>query len=56
MGTKIIAAHNRMFKNAFVCRDCNQRVRSEPLRITSKQIMCTRCSGRNFRPVRGKKK
>lgn len=56
MATKIPAAHNRLFKNVFICRDCNQKVRAEALRITSKQVMCPRCSGRTFRPVRGKKK
>lgn len=56
MATKIIAAHKRMFKNMFVCRDCGQKMRTDPIRIVGKQIACRRCSGRVFRPARSKKK
>ena len=50
MATKIPAAQSRLFKNIFICRKCNQRTRTEALRITNKQIMCRRCGGRDFRP------
>lgn len=56
MATKLLAAHNRMFKNVFVCKNCNQKTRTEPIRVAEKTLACRRCHGRIFRPVRTKKK
>ena len=51
---KIPEATKRMFKNVFVCRDCNTKTRSEPRKVIEKKIKCRKCKGRAFRPVRKK--
>jgi DNA-directed RNA polymerase subunit RPC12/RpoP len=56
MATKLPAAQRRLFKNAFVCRNCNQKIKTDPIRVVQKMVKCRRCGGRVFRPVRTKKK
>jgi len=55
MGTKLPATQARLFKNVFVCKDCNQKMRSESLRVISKTIKCRKCGRHNFRTLRMKK-
>ena len=56
MATKIPATHARLFKNVFVCKDCGQKMRAEPLKIINKQVKCRRCGKYVFRAVKTKKK
>ncbi len=56
MATKIAAAHNRIFKNMFVCKACGQKMRSESVRVIAKKIICRRCGKKTFRPIKSKKK
>lgn len=56
MATKLPAAHTRMFKNIFVCKDCSQKMRTEAIRIIEKKVSCRKCGGKNFRPIKSKKK
>jgi transcription elongation factor Elf1 len=55
MGTKLPAAQQRLFKNMFVCKNCNQKMRSESLKVISKTIKCRNCGKHNFRTLRMKK-
>jgi len=54
MATKIPAAQNRLFKNVFICKNCNHKVRIEPLKILSGKVKCPKCKGRDFRTIRKK--
>jgi len=54
MATKILAAQNRLFKNAFVCKVCKHKMRLMPLKILSGKASCRKCGGKDFRPVRKK--
>lgn len=56
MATKLTASINRLFKNVFVCKNCGQKMRTEPIRVVSKKVSCRRCGGKNFRAVKSKKK
>ena len=51
---KIPEATNRMFKNVFVCKNCNSKIRSEPIKILEGKIKCRKCKKRAFRPLRKK--
>ncbi|MEK6928182.1 MAG: hypothetical protein AABX11_07145 [Nanoarchaeota archaeon] len=54
MATKIPLAQNRLFGNVFICRECNHRVRTQPVRVIAGKIRCIKCGGKVFRPVRKK--
>lgn len=54
MATKIPAAQNRLFKNAFVCKECKHKIKVEPLKILNKKVRCRKCGGKDFRVVRKK--
>ena len=54
MATKIPAAMNRLYKNVFVCKNCKQRMRMDPLKILTGKVKCRKCGRRDFRPVRKK--
>ena len=56
MATKIAAAHGRLFKNVFVCKNCGQKIRTEALRVIAKTVKCRRCQKKSFRPIKSKKK
>jgi len=56
MATKILAAQARLFKNVFVCRKCNQKIRSDSLKVINKEVACRRCKSKSFRPIKSKKK
>lgn len=54
MATKIPIAQKRMFGDVFVCRECNHRVRTQPVRVIAGKIKCIKCGRKHFRPVRKK--
>lgn len=51
---KIPATQARLFKNVFVCRNCNAKIKVEARRILEGKVKCRRCKGRVFRPMRKK--
>ncbi|MFH1249253.1 MAG: hypothetical protein V1660_03815 [archaeon] len=51
---KIPAAQARLFKNAFICKDCNAKIRIEPRKILEGKVKCRRCKGRAFRAMKKK--
>lgn len=53
---KIIASHNRIFKNVFVCKACGQKMRTDSVRVIAKKVACRRCGKKIFRPIKSKKK
>lgn len=54
MATKLPAAQNRLFKNAFVCKECKHKMRVDPLKIMSGKVSCRKCGKKDFRVVRKK--
>jgi len=54
MGTKLPAAQARLYKNIFICKNCNARVRADSRKIIEGKIRCRKCLKRVFRPIRKK--
>lgn len=54
MATKLPAAQNRLFKNAFVCKHCKHKMKVAPLKILTRSVTCRKCGKRDFRTVRKK--
>ena len=46
MATKIAAAQMRMFKDVFVCKNCNQKMRSDSRRVIEGKLKCRKCGGK----------
>ncbi len=51
---KIQEASNRLFKNIFVCKKCQTKIRAEPQKILRGKVKCRKCSRSAFRPLRKK--
>ena len=54
MATKILIAQKRMFGNAFICKECNHKIRTQPVRVIAKKVRCPKCKSNVFRPVKKK--
>ena len=54
MATKIPEAQNRLFKNMFVCKECQSKIRAEPLKIMTGKVKCRKCKRKAFRPINRK--
>ena len=54
MATKIPEAQARMFKNVFVCKNCQSKKRADPLKVLERKVKCRKCGKKAFRPVRKK--
>jgi len=52
---KLQAAHNRMFKNVFLCRSCGQKIKADPKKILEGKVQCRRCKKKKFRAPKRKK-
>ena len=51
---KIAEAQNRMFKNVFVCKNCQSKIRADSQKILKGKVKCRKCHQRNFRPLKKK--
>lgn len=51
---KILEAQNRLFKNVFVCKNCQSKQRSDPQKILKGKVKCRNCKKSVFRPLRRK--
>ncbi len=51
---KFPEATERLLKNVFVCRRCKTKMRSTPLKILQKGVVCRNCGSKAFRPIRRK--
>jgi len=54
MAAKILAAQQRLFKNVFVCKNCNAKIRADPKKIIERKVKCRKCQRRAFKPIRKK--
>jgi len=54
MAAKIPEAQKRMFKNVFVCKKCQSKIRADPQKILQGKIKCRKCSKKAFRPLKKK--
>ena len=51
---KIIEAQNRLFKNVFVCKNCQSKLKADPQKILKRKIKCRKCKKTAFRPLKKK--
>jgi len=51
---KIKEAQDRIFKNIFVCKKCQTKVRSDPQKILKGKVKCRKCKKSAFRPLKKK--
>ena len=51
---KIPEAQNRLFKNVFVCKKCQTKIKSSPIRILEGKVKCRKCNKKAFRPIKKK--
>lgn len=51
---KIPEATNRLFKNVFVCKNCQSKVRADPQKIMRGRVRCRKCGKKAFRPIKRK--
>ena len=51
---KIPEAEERLFKNVFVCRRCNTKVRAPTLKVLAGKVKCRKCGSRALRPIKKK--
>jgi len=51
---KILEAQNRLFKNVFVCKDCQTKVKANAQKILKGKVRCRKCLKKAFRPLRKK--
>ena len=51
---KIKEAQDRIFKNIFVCKKCQTKVRADPQKILKGKVKCRKCKKTAFRPLKKK--
>ena len=51
---KIPEAQNRLFKNFFVCKKCQTKIKSSPVKILEGKVKCRKCKKSAFRPLKKK--
>lgn len=51
---KIPEAQNRLFKNIFVCKKCQSKIRADPQRILKGKVKCRKCKKKSFRTLKKK--
>ncbi|MEK6847680.1 MAG: hypothetical protein AABX50_00975 [Nanoarchaeota archaeon] len=51
---KILEATNRLFKNIFVCKNCQSKIRADPQKIMKGKVRCRKCGKKAFRPIKRK--
>ena len=54
MATKIPVAQTRLFKNVFICKNCNARIKADPKKIAIGTVRCRKCKKRAFKAPRKK--
>lgn len=51
---KIPEAQNRLFKNVFVCKNCQSKIKADTQKILKRKIKCRKCNKTAFRPLKKK--
>ena len=54
MATKILEAHNRLFKRTFVCNKCSTKMKADSDKILKGKVKCRKCKKSSFRPLKKK--
>ena len=54
MAGKIPEAHARLFKNVYVCKNCQSKKKSNPQKVLEGKIKCRKCGKKDFRPLKKK--
>lgn len=54
MATKIPEAQARLFKNMFVCKSCQGKMKADGQRVLENKVKCRKCGKRSFRPLKKK--
>ena len=49
---RLPAAHNRMYKNVFLCKNCGQKMKVEAKKILEGKVQCRKCKKKKFRAVK----
>ena len=51
---KIAEANARIFKNVFVCKACQSKMKTTPQKILDGKVKCRKCGKKAFRPLKKK--
>ena len=51
---KLPATQARLYKNVFVCKKCQTKIRANPQKILEGKVKCRKCGKKAFRPLRKK--
>ncbi|MEK6862987.1 MAG: 50S ribosomal protein L40e [Nanoarchaeota archaeon] len=51
---KFPEASARLFHNIFVCKRCKTKMRSRPIKVIQKKLVCRKCGSKSFRVIRKK--
>ena len=51
---KIEAAHNRIFKGLFICKNCSSKVKADPRKVAEGKVKCRKCKASSLRVKRKK--
>ncbi|MEK6926420.1 MAG: hypothetical protein AABW50_04040 [Nanoarchaeota archaeon] len=51
---KILEAQNRIFKNVFICKNCQAKMRADAQKILKGKVKCRKCKKTAFRVVKKK--
>jgi len=49
---KIPEAHDRVFKNIFVCKKCKTKIRTTNMRVINGKVKCRKCDSKALRPIK----
>jgi len=51
---KIPEAQNRLFKNVFVCKNCQSKIKAKQIQVLEGKVKCRKCGKRALRPLKKK--
>ena len=51
---KFLEAHNRLFKNIYVCRTCKSKLRAPAMKVLRGKVKCGKCNSKHLRTKRKK--
>ncbi|MFB6246829.1 MAG: hypothetical protein ABEI74_04545 [Candidatus Pacearchaeota archaeon] len=51
---KITEAQNRIFKNVFVCKSCQSKLKADPQKVLKGKVKCRKCKRTSFRTLKSK--
>ena len=51
---KFPEAQARLYKNVFVCKNCQSKIKADPQKILKGKIKCRKCNKKAFRTLKKK--